>query len=91
MRPFAELTILSDPVVRGSFVIQGPDTFQVVNGSGSARYSLVYSPSGVTISDVSVTSNNSDVKVRLISNSEIEVYVENAIIDEVATITVTSR
>ena len=91
VRPFAELTILLAPVVRGSFVIQGPDTFQVVNGSGSARYSLVYSPSGVTISDVSVTSNNSDVKVRLISNSEIEVYVENAIIDEVATITVRAR
>lgn len=45
----------------------------------------------MTISDVSVTSNNSDVKVRLISNSEIEVYVENAIIDEVATITVRAR
>lgn len=42
VRPFAELTILSAPVVRGSFVIQGPDTFQVVNGKLALQDTVLF-------------------------------------------------
>lgn len=91
VRPFAELTLLESPVLRGSLSIQGQDTFSITNGKGSAKYSIVYGPSGVSVEELTATSSNPDVKVRIISNSLVELYVEKASIDEVTTLTVKAR
>ena len=91
VRPFAELTMLTNPIMRGSLSISGSDTFMVTNGKGSARYAIAYGPNGVNVEEMTATSSNPDVKVRVISNSLVELYVDKATIDEVTTLTVKAR
>lgn len=91
VRPFAELTMLTNPIMRGSLSISGSDSFTVTNGKGSARYAIAYGPNGVNVEEMTATSSNPDVKVRVISNSLVELYVDKATIDEVTTLTVKAR
>ena len=91
VRPFAELTMLESPILRGSLSINGSDSFAVTNGKGSARYAIAYGPNGVNVEEMTATSSNPDVKVRVISNSLVELYVDKATIDELTTLTVKAR
>lgn len=91
IRALAELKQVSAPVPRGYMDITGGDSFKAANGTGSATFGISYGPAGVTISEVSVSSSNSAVKVSLVSNTEFKLSVSNILVDEVTTVTVRAR
>lgn len=91
VRALAELKQVSTPVARGYMEITGGDSFKAANGSGSATFGISYGPVGVTVSEVTVTSSNSAVKVSLVSNTEFKLSVSNILVDEVTTVTIKAR
>lgn len=90
MRPLAEISE-GTPTPIGFMEIVGEDSFKATNGSGSAEYSIKYSPEGVSIAEVEITSNNPAVAVTKIADNKFKLSVSGIIVDEVATITVKAR
>lgn len=91
MRPLAEIPEGVTPTPIGNLEIVGEDSFKAKNGSGSAEYSIKYSPEGVSIADVSVISSNPAVVATKTANDKFKLSVSGIIVDEVATITVMAR
>lgn len=91
IRPLAEIPEGTIPTPIGELEIVGGDSFKATNGSGSAEYSIKYSPDGVSIAEVSVTSNNSAVIATKIADDKFKLSVSGIIVDEVAIITVKAR
>lgn len=90
MRPLAEISE-DTPIPIGSMEIVGEDSFKATNGSGSAEYSIKYSPEGVSIAEVEITSNNPMVSATKIADNKFKLSASGIIVDEVATITVKAR
>ena len=91
MRPLAKIPEGTTPTPIGSMEIVGEDSFKAINGSGSAEYSIKYGPEGVSIAEVSVTSNNPAVVATKTADDKFKLSVSGVIVDEVATITVKAR
>lgn len=91
MRPLAAISEEMPPTPIGNLEIVGGENFMATNGSGSAEYSIKYSPEGVSIAEVSITSNNPAVVATKISDVKFNLSVSGIIVDEVAIITVRAR
>lgn len=91
MRPLAAISEEMSPTPIGNLEIVGGENFKATNGSGSAEYSIKYSPEGVSIAEVSITSNNPAVVATKISDVKFKLSVSGIIVDEVAIITVRAR
>lgn len=91
MRPLAAISEEMSPAPIGNLEIVGGENFKATNGSGSAEYSIKYSPEGVSIAEVSITSNNPAVVATKISDVKFNLSVSGIIVDEVAIITVRAR
>ena len=91
MRPLAEIPEDATPTPIGNLEIVGGDSFKAKNGSGSAEYNIKYSPEGVSIADVSVTSSNPNVVATKTADNKFKLSVSEIIVDEVATIMVKAR
>lgn len=91
MRPLAAISEEMSPAPIGNLEIVGGENFKTTNGSGSAEYSIKYSPEGVSIAEVSITSNNPAVVATKISDVKFNLSVSGIIVDEVAIITVRAR
>lgn len=90
-RPLAAISEEMSPAPIGNLEIVGGENFKATNGSGSAEYSIKYSPEGVSIAEVSITSNNPAVVATKISDVKFNLSVSGIIVDEVAIITVRAR
>lgn len=91
MRPLAAISEEMPPTPIGNLEIVGGENFMATNGSDSAEYSIKYSPEGVSIAEVSITSNNPAVVATKISDVKFNLSVSGIIVDEVAIITVRAR
>lgn len=91
IRALAELKQVESPVARGYMEITGEDTFTVANGTGAATFGISYGPSDVAVSEVSMTSSNSEVKLNVVSQTKFTLSVSGILVDTVTVVTVKAR
>lgn len=91
VRPFASVPLQTTPIKDGSIAISGNDSFKAENGTGSAVFEVMYSPSGASVSEVTMVSSNSAVVLSKISDTEFKLSVSKIIVDEVTVVTVKAR
>lgn len=91
IRPFAKLHQIDKPVVRGKIEITGSSSLNTKNGNGSAEYGLSFSPVGISISELSVTSSDNFFVISEVTEKGFTVSVTGAEIDRYATITAKAR
>lgn len=91
VRAFGAVRMDVTPVTRGSIAIVGSASFETTNGSGMANYEIVITPSGATVSGLTVTSDNEAVVVSNVSKTGFRLSVSGILYDKVATITVKAR
>lgn len=90
-RGFGEIPDNTTPVANGYLSITGGDSIPTTNGTGSATFGVSYGPDGVSISEVSMESSNSEVKLTQISNEQFSLSVSNITLDQETIVTVKAR
>lgn len=91
VRALAEIPENTTLIENGYMSIIGDESFKATNGSGEASYEISYGPSGVTISEVTMTSSNDAIVLTKVSDSQFKLSVSGMFIEEKTTVTVKAR